>query len=210
MGLERRCSECSASLAGRSPQTKTCSMNCRSKRSRRLKRANTEPARHQEISEFVRREAPDIGHKVIQEELRPIVREALTEDVLRSLNRLVALTPAMVAALEEDVHSDDATIRQRAYTLGLKYTVGHPAVVRPEEANHGQQLVVNFQLPRPDSDGIPSSMGGDIETGEATELVACDSCAADKPATEFVSGSTRCLECFERRAAEVKALYPDV
>jgi hypothetical protein len=210
--MERRCSECPASLAGRKAQTKTCSSKCRSERSRRLARANTDEgqSRLAEIAHIVRGEAPEIAHRVVQEELRPIVREALTEDVLRSLQRMVGLTPLMVDAIEEDLASEDATIRQRAYSLVMKYTVGHPAVVRPEESNAGQQLVVNFQLPRPGEAAVPGSIRDEPVDAESTELVPCDACGEDKLASEFVSGSTRCQECFDKRAAEVKALYPDV
>jgi hypothetical protein len=117
----------------------------------------------------------------------------------------------MMDAIEEDLQSEDATIRQRAYSLCMKYTVGHPAVVRPEDANAGQQLVVNFQLPRPgvDERGDPRDGQADIADGEASEVVSCDACGTDKPLNEMVSGSTRCQECFDKRAAEVKALFPD-
>lgn len=208
--LERRCSECPNSLAGKKPQTKTCSQECRSARSRRLKRAAKEPTYHKELSAYVRRESPEIAHKVMEEELRPIVREALTEDVLRSLKRMVGLTPLVMDAIEEDLRSEDSTIRQRAYSLVMKYTVGHPAVVRPEEANAGQQLVVNFQLPRP-GDGAAAAPAYDADADvDSGELVVCDSCAQDRLPSEMVSGSTRCRECFDGLAARVKEQYGDV
>lgn len=208
--LERRCSECPNSLAGKKPQTKTCSQECRSARSRRLKRAAKEPTYHKELSAYVRRESPEIAHKVMEEELRPIVREALTEDVLRSLKRMVGLTPLVMDAIEEDLRSEDSTIRQRAYSLVMKYTVGHPAVVRPEEANAGQQLVVNFQLPRPGSPGDVVAPSPVLDSDGSEELLVCDSCGEDRVPSEMVSGSTRCQECFDGLAARVREQYGDV
>jgi hypothetical protein len=146
--------------------------------------------------------------------LEPIVRENLTEDVLRSLQRMIGLTPLMMDAIEEDLRSEDATIRQRAYSLVMKYTVGHPAVVRPEDANAGQQLVVNFQLPRPGDTDSGESPQGSVhrgpEEGSGEELVVCDSCGEDRLESEMVSGSTRCQTCFDALASRVKDQYGEV
>lgn len=131
----------------------------------------------------------------MKEEYRPIVREAMTEDALRAIQRMVGLTPLAVECIEDDLTCGDPTIRQRAYTLLMKYTVGHQAIVRPEEEVSGQ-LVVHFNLPRP---------GDDVESqGAAVELVAeelrcCDMCGKDKAITQFVAGSDRCTTCYDEQ-----------
>lgn len=196
----RTCSECTNPLSSRSVTSKTCSNACRLKRSRRLRRvkqdqadfeANYPGAGSAEISAIVRRESYDTVMRVTQSELTPIVREALTEDVLRAVQSMIGLTPRAVELLGEDLESEDPTIRQRAYTLLIKYTAGHPALLQPKDSDHGAQLVVQFGLPRPDAaELVPPE-------AEVIEDLTCDMCHEDKPATEFESGSLRCKPCFE-------------
>lgn len=203
----RTCSECGKPLASKSVTAKTCTNACRLKRSRRIRRANVEVqdfaernnAGAQEIAAIVRREAPDVITRVMKTELAPIVREALTEDVLRAINTLVGLTPRAVQALMEDLESTDATIRQRAYTLLIKYTVGHPALIKADDSAGQGQMVVNFNLPRPEAPD-PAEPAA---TEDAVALRTCDMCAEDKPEDEFVAGSARCQACFEAWRANI-------
>lgn len=141
----------------------------------------------------VRREAPDSIHAVMKEELRPIIREALTEDTLRAIQALVNLTPRAVELIGQDLESDDALVRQKAYTLLLKYTAGHPAVVKPEEGPAGNQINVSFELPRPEQ-----TVDMTADDVDVIDLKQCDMCHADKPVTEFVANSNRCQECMDR------------
>lgn len=204
MPLTRTCSECPNPLAGKSVQAKTCSEKCRSARSRRVKRANRKVeefaeannAGAQEIAAIVRREAPDVITKVMKDELRPIVREALTEDVLRAVEQMLGLTPRAVELLAADLESEDSTVRQRAYTLVTKYTIGHPALLRPEDGAGAGQITVNFALPRPDDTE-------EVIEVESEEVRTCDSCNTEKPEHEFVAGSDRCRTCFEEQKAAV-------
>jgi hypothetical protein len=214
------CSECGGSLADKKPGTKTCKTSCRQKRSRRLARqkkaasaAAQLPPHQLEVSQSIypsggRREVVDTAHRLLEQELRPVVREAITEDALRAIQKMVGLTPRIVELLEQDLESEDSTVRQRAYSLVAKYTLGHQAIVTPDSANAGQQLVVNFALPRP-GDG-PVSETQELEApvdGTAEETQPCDSCAVDKPLSQFVAGSQRCAECYARLQAEVQERF---
>jgi len=212
----RTCSECGTSLAGKGPHAKTCSPNCRSKRSRRLKRQQKErgeeralPEAQKELSERIRGEQDDVLHKVIEEEVRPVVRESITEDTLKAIGNLVGLTPRAVAAIEDDLASDDATIRQRAYTLIMKYTVGHQAIVRPPDEDRSQPIVVNFDLPR------PAYVEGDVDNSEpehvdeAIVVKTCDVCGREAPSDEFAANSTRCLDCYAKQRARAEAFLKD-
>jgi len=200
------CSECGKPL--HNPAAKTCGATCRSARSRRLKRKIKEQAarandaqdyhdeEHRRLAHAAHDREPEALRAVVREEMRPVVREAITEDTYRALRDLVALTPRAVECIAEDLYGDDAMIRQRAYTLLAKYTIGHQAIVRPEETEHGGQMIVNFNLPRP----------GDVAEGvdaavalESVELRTCDMCGTDKPITEFVANSQRCVECYEKQ-----------
>lgn len=163
------------------------------------------PPHQKEISERVRGEAEDVAHKVIEEEIRPVVRESITADTLAAISKMVALTSDAVGCIAEDLQSEDAVVRQRAYTLIMKYTVGHQAIVRPPEEEKGGDIQVNFNLPRPEEmDGVTE------EVEEATEIKTCDSCGKDKPISEFVANSHRCSPCYESQQSRAQDLLkPD-
>lgn len=191
----RRCSECGESLTGRSALTKTCSDRCRNARSRRVRRQRREvnklPEHLKVVQQVVTQERGDVVKKVVEEEIRPVVREAITEDVMQSIRDLVALSPAAIAAIEDDLTGSDPVLRNKAYTLLIKYTVGHNALVETPEEEESKNLTVNFSMPRPEdsTDEVPA---------DAEEIKQCDSCGIDKPASAFVGSSDRCSECFDQ------------
>lgn len=204
----RRCSECGGALptTSRGHRT-TCSNKCRLARKRRL---DKEAARWQEDNDahtgtqVMRAQARDevraeLPH-VIQQELRPVVREAITEEVIRAINELVGLAPLAVAKIHEDIQSDDALIRQKAYTLLMKYTVGHPSLVQPADTAQGSQINVSFELPRPDQHAIQTDADAEVIPEEDK---SCDMCQEVKPASQFVANSARCLSCFESWKATI-------
>lgn len=206
---KRTCSECPNPLER--PNQKTCSAKCRAARSRRLKRISRDNGKQVELTAAqtqvamaVRNEAPDVAHDVIQDELRPIVREAITEDVLRAIETMVGLAPQAVAALAQDLHSEDSKVRQKAYDLWLRYTVGHNAIVRPEEDEAGKQLVVNFNLPRPE--GGPGTEAQEDTDTEAQELRVCNMCGEEKDVALFVAASDRCSDCHDRLQEKAREL----
>lgn len=201
MAIARTCTECGASLAGKAPQTKTCGPKHRQERSRRIRAMGKAEAREaqarvslppaiREIALAVNDRQQNLVSEVVKQELAPIVRDALTESTLRAIQDLLDLTPAAVAALAEDIADDDPVIRQRAYALQMKYTIGHPALVQPADSGAGGQMVVNFNLPRPDH--VESEV-----VDEASALRTCDLCDAEKPEADFVGSSDRCQQCVD-------------
>ncbi len=205
-------------LVGKGPQAKTCSSKCRAKRSRRLKRLRKQngersamPPEQKELTERIEGARPDVLHKVIEEEVRPVVRESITEDTLRAISDMVALTPTAVAAIADDLASEDAVVRQRAYTLIMKYTVGHQAIVRPPEEDRTQPIQVNFALPRPpaEGEGLADQPEPEPITAEAVELKTCDKCGREAPATEFAANSTRCNDCYAKQRARAEEFLRD-
>lgn len=194
------CSECPNRLTGN--QRFTCCDSCRGKRSRRLKVKKVEGGEnhaggpdYKAVRQALEQTTGDAGHEVLKEELRPIARDLITEDTVRALASMVELTGRAVECIGEDLYSQDAVIRQRAYTLLMKYTVGHQALIRPEEEVTGQ-MVVNFNLPRPGDDY--ESQGAAVEL-VSEELRTCDMCAKDKAVTQFVAGSDRCQSCYDEQ-----------
>lgn len=207
MPAARRCSECGGTLAHKGPKALTCSDACRSARHRRLER---DAAREQEeaqlpddvrrIREQVRHESPGIIDKVLKQELRPIVREAITEETVRAINELVKLAPRAIQLIADDMESDDALVRQKAYSLLLRYTVGHPAILAHEDTAAGAQINVHFDLPRPDPDAITTDA---VEIEPPEEDRECDLCHEVKPASQFVVNSSRCQSCFDNWKATI-------
>jgi hypothetical protein len=198
------CSECPTRLER--PNQRTCSPKCRSKRARRIKaqqrkqgramgEANANPAHLSALA------LKDVGHEVAKEEIRPIVREALTQDVLEGIGKLVGLTSIMVEAIEEDLRSDDKYLRQKAYSLLARYTLGNQSVAPAAASAQAGPLQVIFQLPRPGDDGRPAV----IAQGE--ELKLCQECQVEKPADAFVTDSDRCQQCHDELHARVQAQY---
>ena len=204
MAAARRCSECGSPLTGRSPRALTCSDKCRWDRKRRVDRQlaqeradNEAPDGVRQIREAVRGETHSLVDKVLKEELRPVVREAITEETIRAINSLVHLAPRAVELIAQDMEDDDPLVRQKAYTLMMKYTVGHPALVAHEDAAAGSQINVNFELPRPTAIAAADAEATEAEVVEPEDRT-CDLCETTKPVTEFVANSSRCTECFDR------------
>lgn len=205
------CSECGDSLAGKHSQAVTCSGRCRGARSRRLarekKRAEEKGALtddERQVRELVTGERDSVVRDVVREEIRPAVREAITQDVMKSLNELVGLTPRAVEAIKEDLFADDLNRRQRAYTLLMKYTVGHSALVSSEEED--KSMIVNFNLPRPE---VVDSTDEVVEAAvvlEESEIKACDLCGETKSIQEFVASSDRCKDCYAKQRADVQKM----
>lgn len=135
-----------------------------------------------------------------------MVRAAITEEVLRSIQDLVGLAPRVVELLGQDLESSDPNVRQKAYTLIAKYTLGHNAIVTPEDQGGGQ-MVVNFHMPRPDD---PEQLAYDVD-GEAVEVDQdedrqCAFCNETKPLEEFVANSDRCQSCHDKLHEQAEAL----
>lgn len=188
----RKCTECGASLREKQASAITCSEKCRKARTRRLakKRTVKVPEHLAPMKDAVAKATTDMDavHEVVKDELRPVVREAITDDVLLAVDKLMRnVVPAALAAIEDDIRNGDAEVRQRAYTLLMKYTLGNPSVAPKPDAPSGQPIQINFELPRPGS--APA-----IEA-EAEELRICSECGTERPVDEFLEASTRCTHC---------------
>lgn len=139
----------------------------------------------------------ELEAEVIKEELRPVVKEALTQDVRAAIGRLMGLWPLAAEAIQADLTSPDPIARREAYKTLARYTVGQtPLVAGNDETGGG--LVVHFNLPRPAQASERSAEEPIPLATESTELRNCLVCGEDKPLEEFVDGSDRCEVCHER------------
>lgn len=204
MPAPKRCSECSAPLINEdgTPKpagTKTCCTAHKSRRARRIRAAKQKARKKspyapelQDMAAAAQGKAVDVAQQVMAEELRPIVREAITHDVLVAIEQLVGLNKEAIELLKTQLASTDETISQRAATLILKYTLGNPSVAPPPTEKAPAPMTVTFNIPRP-GDDTPRSEN----VGDAVELRTCTDCQAEKPDEEFVGASPRCQECFD-------------
>lgn len=208
MAPTRKCSECAKPLLDKNggpplAGQMTCGRSCRDKRPRRLKREKAErdaqlvrnrelPEHLKPISDAVRGDVRDVTHQVLKEAIRPIVQEALTPDVLAGLGELVNLMPDAIVALGEDIRGNDPELRQRAYTLLLKYTAGNATIAPASKEAAPSPMTVVFEMPRPGDAAKPLPA---VAPEDAVEVRDCVECEATKPAPEFVDGSNRCLSC---------------
>lgn len=214
-GYQRVCTEC-PNLLPRGSDRITCSDNCRAKRSRRLRREKQAAARQgaqtvrekegiaiPRLREIVNEDIKEIAHEVAQQELRPVVRSAITEDVLASVGAMMGLAPLAVEALAADMQSADPAVRQKAYALWFKYTVGNQAVAGATD-DAGRVLNVHFAMPRPDAASTQEFV--DEPVADADEYKVCDMCGNEKPANQFVANSDRCGDCAEKLRAKAQEL----
>lgn len=145
------------------------------------------------MRDLVRAGGQDAVQEVLKQELAPLVRESIDEDVIAAISKMVGLTTRAVEVLAADLDSEDKVMRQRAAALVVKYTVGHPALVKSSDETH-TPLEIHFNLPRPD--GTVETPLVDAEGEPLEETQVCDTCKLEKPLAEFVAGSDRCEQCF--------------
>lgn len=159
-----------------------------------------------EVAQIVRNTAQPEVAKVVSQELGPIVREAIDESVLGAIRDLLDLTPKAVKVLGEELEATTTTRdgevipdigrRATAARTVMRYTVGHPALA-PEKQVGG--LTVNMGIPMQEAQAADA----EAEPADAEELRTCDICGEEKPVSEFVADSDRCVSCFHdwRKAA---------
>jgi hypothetical protein len=179
--------------------TKTDTPACRNKRSRRIRAAKREANQKspyapelQDMAAAAQGKAVDVAQQVMAEELRPIVREAITHDVLQAISRLVGLNGEAIDVLKAQLTNEDDTIAQRAATLILKYTMGNPSVAPPPSQQAPAPMSVVFNIPRPGDE----TAALEPAPSDAVELRECGDCNENKPGDEFVGASSRCKDCF--------------
>ncbi len=177
----------------------------------------------QQATEEALESLPSVAREVMAEELRPVVREALTGRVLDSIGAMIDLLPLAQDALLEDltavraltndegevqyggdgepIYVVDGDRRSKATALVLKYTVGQPGLAPQPEAPSQAPMVVNFNgMPAPA--GYTDAVVDAIEIGMNERL--CDTCEEVKDVTLFVGGSSRCEACHEANRARVQ------
>lgn len=192
--MTRTCTECGNPLPdGAPPSQKTCSGRCRSARSRRVRRArqrgsNAPAGGQREEWAVYDPEQHELAQQVASEELRPYVREQITEDVIQAIGSMMGLSAKAVRTIERDLDDPDPQIRMKAATLVARYTMSDRLI--PE-------------LPKPalrvDLSGVPvpqhDEAAPEPEVPPAPGTRRCYSCDEERDEDEFESGAPRCRRC---------------
>jgi hypothetical protein len=163
------------------------------------------PQKNDHISALIGKAREDLVHEVMREELRPVIREAIDDEIRQSIKMLVGLAPAALLSLANDLSSDDEVIRHKAASLIAKYTLGNPHVTPPRD-DTGDKLVIINAMPRPDAPAydvdatpLPESLGLPSQATDESEQRRCDTCNLDKPLREFPGDGPRCQQCLDDR-----------
>lgn len=237
---QRICTECGTPYTSRNPSSKVHNDACRMRRNRRKKRegggftdfaTDVSPTADamQEAAKHAIADLPQVAREVLGEELRPVVREHLTQAVLDSIGSMVDLLPLVHAALADDlvavraVRTHDGDIvyeadgepayevdydrRSRAVQVVLKHTVAHSGVAPQAEKPEMAPLSIYFDgLQAPLAVSTAPAIDGtafDVDLPPGTRQ--CDSCGEVKGDEEFVGASHRCTVCHEGGRARIQA-----
>lgn len=193
----RTCTECPNPVTGRKI---TCSDRCRSRRSKRQRETL---ASGRDVPTLVTDEAERLAQEELRKQIVPVVREALTEEVLRGIENLVGSVPKAVEVATGLLDHDDEEIRYKAAALILRHTTGNKQVVPDVNDSVDPNMTVIFNVPQQERTGV-IELGGAAANG-AVETKECDSCFEHKPLTDFESGSDRCTQCFNGMRAKAIA-----
>lgn len=201
---QRPCAAC-GKLLPEGYRGKTCDAKCR-KRLARQKAAQRRSAAAvggqrtaENFSGLVDAdEALKAAQAVLEKELTPIVREAITDDVIRAIAALGKLTPALVESLAKDLTSSNDFVRTRAQAIIAKYTLG-----QAEGGPRDPRLVINLgQMPDPSLDQIDR-----VDQVESVELRECESCGEAKPLSDFDGDAPRCRDCQRNLRTDLERRY---
>lgn len=197
----RRCTECGGPLPdGARPDAVTCSNACRQTRKRRKDRARARagqapPGGERPENEVYDAEQHELARAVAAAELAPYVREQISEDVITAIGGMLALTPKVVAVLEQDLVNPDPQIRMKAATLIARYSMGDRLI--PGDVGADNRISVSLEgiaIPT-GSAGPPQAADRDVVTVDATPIRECDVCGQGLPEEDFEAGAPRCREC---------------
>jgi hypothetical protein len=188
-------------------RAKTCSAACRQAFNRRKKRNYAEGSAEGIARRDAARLELDAGDKqgiieeIFREELRPHVREAITEGTVKGIHALVTLMPELVESLRGDLDSIDPVARGRAQTLLAKYTMGF---MDPKAEQANRPLTINLAaMPSPDNLGL----GEAVPNLDEQPWIECARCHEERPASDFEEGAPRCNSCQAEIRAAVQETY---
>lgn len=243
--FQRVCSECPTPFVTTSPRAKTCSGSCRSKRKRRLDAGDTaDVAGGNNAAKAIAKakkatmdDLPAVVREVMAEEVRPVVREALSSRVLEAIGSMTELIPLMFDALKDDlvaqepcvdpatgehvtmmdgtpVYTVDYDRRSKARDLVAKYTLGQPGLApQPEAAANAPITVVFPGMSQPEpiyiraADAIADAPL-ELPAGVSDDARMCDLCHDWKEPVELVGDSDRCYPCHEAARVKMEARLP--
>lgn len=238
---QKICSECGDPFLASTEAAKTCCEAHRKRRQRRKEKQGQDfteydvdisatTAAMEQAAQHALDDLPAVARELLAAEMQPIVREALTGEVLQSLSAMLGMMPLVQAALTDDLTAltmvwndegcplmeadgvtpalvPDYDRRQKAVAMVLKYTVGQPGLAPQPDAPEAAGVTVVFSgMGEPAITSSAVDLGeerlAELESGESRQ---CDICELVKPKAEFVGASSRCEDCQDKLRSRVDA-----
>lgn len=198
---QRPCAAC-GKLLPEGTRRKTCNAKCRKRLQRMHNQETGWPEAQKEAARQARAvDAVELAKEVFRQELTPIVREQITEEVVQSIAALMKLTPALVESLANDLFSNDANTRTRAQAIVAKYTLG-----QADSTSKTPKLVVNLgNMPDPSQDGGMKAIP--VQDVDHREVRICERCEEEKDIKEFDGAAPRCRLCQEEIRQGMEARF---
>lgn len=141
------------------PRRKTrkyCDNKCRAKFQRTIaaaKKADGTPTKISEAKAQMRALAfenlNDEVREVLRQEIREQISQHVKDNVLGAAEVMTQMLPEAMAAMKQDLESEDWMSRSRAYALVMKYAMQFAEADPKEQAN--QNIVVVSGVPTPDT-----------------------------------------------------------
>jgi hypothetical protein len=173
------------------PTARTCGESCRKKRARRLAKKKTRkvPEHLAPMHDAVTKATDDAVQEAVKAELAPIVREAITDDVLQVGRQLMRnIVPARAGG-----------DRRRHQRRGQGPA---PARVHAADEVHARQPVGRAEARRPERPADPDQLRGAAarhrragDRGRGRGARTCSECGEERPVSDFLEASMRCVHC---------------
>lgn len=187
-------------------RAKTCSARCRQQLSREKRRSESNNRRGAAAERWAPQHQAEEADKeqiikdLFKEELRPYVREQITEGTIKGIAALVTLMPELVDSLRADLQSIDPVARGRAQQILSKYTMGF---MDPKAEAATRPLTIHMgSMPQPGDEKFDAADA--IATGVQQE---CETCHEIKDLSHYDAGATLCNECLAERKASAMERY---
>ena len=129
--VTKPCRKCSKPMENVRTNRKYCSSACRTSATRKIQRGLAKGREHNTYSEELKdmislafsADSLDVIRDVFREEIRQNISQAVHDNILGAAEVMTHMLPKTLAALNNDLESQDWMVRSRAQALVLKYSM---------------------------------------------------------------------------------------
>ena len=172
---------------------KYCSDHCR-KESHRLAGGKGKLTEQREIARKLAFEnIQDEVREVLRQEIREQITQHVHDNVLGAAESMTHLLPEAMAALKQDLESEDWMARSRAYALVMKYAMSFKDTEPKDGGN--QNIVVVSGVPTPDTPFGHAVVEHYEELPRASEGVPAEEYEETSGLEDFEKDWPKCYSC---------------